>query len=298
MNKMKLEGVFPPITTPFNNNGFIEYNHLTENIEKLNDAGTSGYLVLGSSGEFVFLNEEERLGIVSTARKSIPQTKHMLVGVGLESAKCTIELTRKISDYGADVAVVITPHFFKHDMSHDALLKYYLIVSDSSPIPVLLYNVPVFTGLNIDAKTVAVLSSHENIIGIKDSSGDVEQLSEIISLTEDKEFSSLTGSSVVLYPSMCIGASGGIMAIACVLPEICYDIIKMYKEGKHAESKELQMRLIGPTIAVTSRYGIPGLKAAMDLFGFHGGSSRIPLLPISDIATKDIKNIFTNAGFL
>jgi 4-hydroxy-2-oxoglutarate aldolase len=298
VNKVKLEGVFPPITTPFNDNGFIEYNHLTENIEKWNDTGTSGYLVLGSSGESVFLDEEEKLGIVNTARKSIPHTKNMLVGVGLESAKCTIEFTRKISDYGADVAVVITPHFFKNDMSHDAFLKYYLIIADSSPIPVLLYNVPVFTGLNMEAKTVAVLSSHENIIGIKDSSGNVEQLSEIISLTEDKEFSSLTGSSIVLYPSMCIGANGGIMAITCVMPERCCDIINMYKEGKHTEAKELQMRLIEPTIAVTSRYGIPGLKAAMDLFGYHGGSSRMPLLPLWDSATKDIKNTFMNAGFL
>ncbi len=295
---MKLEGVFPPITTPFNDNGFIEYNQIAVNIEKWNETETSGYLVLGSSGESVFLDEEEKLGIVSTAKKSIPQTKNMLVGVGLESAKCTIEFTRKISDYGADVAVVITPHFFKNEMSHDAFLKYYLIIADSSPIPVLLYNVPVFTGLNIEAKTVAALSSHENIIGIKDSSGNVEQLSEIISLTEGKEFSALTGSSIVLYPSMCIGANGGIMAIACVLPERCSDIINMYKEGKHTEAKELQMRLIEPTIAVTSRYGIPGLKAAMDLFGYHGGSSRMPLLPISDTATKDIKNIFTNACFL
>ncbi len=295
---MKLEGVFLPITTPFNDSGFIEYSHFTENIEKWNETGTSGYLVLGSSGESAFLDEEEKLGLVSAARKSIPHTKKMLVGVGLESAKCTIELTRKISDYGADVAVVITPHFFKNNMSHDALLKYYLIIADSSPIPVLLYNVPVFTGLNMEAKSVAVLSSHGNIIGIKDSSGNVEQLSEIVSLTEDKEFSVLTGSSIVLYPTMCIGASGGIMAIACVLPERCSDIIKLYNYGKHSESKELQMRLIEPTIAVTSRYGIPGLKAAMGLFGYHGGCSRIPLLPISDSATKDIKNTFMNAGFL
>ncbi len=295
---MKLEGVFSPITTPFNDNGFIEYNHLAENIEKLNDTGISGYLVLGSSGESAFLDEEEKLVVVNTARKSIPKTKRMLVGVGLESAKCTIELTGKISDYGADVAVVITPHFFKHDMSHDALLKYYMVIADSSPIPVLLYNVPFFTGLNMEAKTVAALSSHENIIGIKDSSGNVEQLSEIISLTEDKNFSFLTGSSIVLYPSMCIGANGGIMAIAGVLPERCSDIINTYKDGKHEEAKELQMRLVGPTIAVTSRYGIPGLKAAMDLFGYHGGSSRLPLLPISDTATRNIENIFTNAGFL
>jgi 4-hydroxy-2-oxoglutarate aldolase len=295
---MSLEGVFPPITTPFNDNGFIEYNHLAENIDKWNETGVSGYLVLGSNGESVFLDEEEKLGIVSVARKSIPKTKRLLVGVGLESVKCTIELTRKISDYGADVAVVITPHFFKSDMSHDALLKYYLIIADNSSIPILLYNVPVFTGLNMEVKTVMALASHENIIGIKDSSGNVEQLSEIISLTEDEEFSVLTGSSIVLYPSMCIGANGGIMAIACVLSKRCSDIINMYKESKHAEAKELQQRLIGPTIAVTSRYGVPGLKAAMDLFGYHGGSSRIPLLPISDTEITEIKNTFKNAGFL
>ncbi len=295
---MNLEGVFPPITTPFNDDGLIEYNHLIENIEKWNEAGMSGYLVLGSNGESVFLDEKEKLGVVRSARKSIPQAKNMLVGVGLESAKCTIEFTKKISDCGADIAVVITPHFFKNDMSHDAFLNYYLNVADSSPIPILLYNVPVFTGLNIEAKTVAVLSSHENIIGIKDSSGNVEQLYEIISLAEDKNFGYLTGSSIVLYPSMCIGANGGIMAIACVLPEICSDIINMYKVGKHTEANELQKRLIDPTITVTSRYGIPGLKAAMELFGYHGGSSRMPLLPISGIKITDIKNSFKNAGFL
>ncbi len=295
---MKLEGVFPPITTPFNDRGFIEYGYLTDNIDKWNEAGISGYLILGSSGESVFLDEEEKLGIVSAARKSIPQTKKLLVGAGLESAKCTIDLIRKVADYGTDVAVVITPHFFKNDMSHDTFLKYYLIIADNSPIPVLLYNVPVFTGLNMEAKTVAVLSSHENIIGIKDSSGNVEQLSQIISLTDKNEFSILTGSSIVLYPSMCIGVNGGIMAIACVLPEICSDIINMHKDGKYAKAKKLQMRLIGPTIAVTSRYGIPGLKAAMHLFGYHGGSSRMPLLSISDTEIKNIKNIFTNEGFL
>lgn len=294
---MKLEGVFPPITTPFNYNGLIEYNYLKDNIDKWNETDISGYLVLGSNGESVFLDEEEKLRIVSAARKTTPQTKKMLVGVGLESAKCTIDLIIKVADYGADVAVVITPHFFKNDMSHEALLKYYLFIADSSPIPILLYNVPVFTGLNIKAETVAVLSSHDNIIGIKDSSGNVEQLTQLIRLTEGKEFSVLTGSSIVIYPSMCIGANGGIMAIACVLPEICSETINCYHNGKHAEAKELQMRLIEPTIAVTSRYGIPGLKAAMVLFGYHGGNSRIPLLPISDEAVADIKNTFRNAGF-
>jgi len=295
---MKLEGIFPPVTTPFDDNGCIEHNHLYENIEKWNETEISGYLILGSNGEPVFLNKEEKLEIVNTARKVIPSTKKMLVGVGQESTKGTIEFTKKAADCGADVAVIITPHFFKNDMSHEAFLKHYLKVADNSPIPVLLYNVPPFTGINLEVKTTAALSTHENIIGIKDSSGNIEQLSEIISLKGDKEFSVLTGSSIVLYPSLCIGAAGGIMAIACVLPERCLEIIRLYKDGSHPEAKALQMRLIGPTIAVTSKYGIPGLKAAMDLFGYHGGGSRLPLLPITDAEIKEIKNIFTTAGFL
>ena len=253
---------------------------------------------MGSNSESVFLNEEEKLEIVKTARESIPPSKKMLVGTGLESTKSTIEFTRRAADCGADVAVVITPHFFRSNMSHEAFLKHYIIIADSSPIPVLLYNVPSFTGLNLEAVTASALSSHENIIGIKDSSGNVEQLSEIISLTGDKEFSVLTGSSIVLYPSMCVGASGGIMAIACALPEKCSDISKLYKDGSHAEAKELQMRLIEPTIAVTSRYGVPGLKAAMELTGYYGGRSRLPLLPVTSAEIEEIKNIFTNAGFI
>ncbi|MGR3302544.1 MAG: dihydrodipicolinate synthase family protein [Candidatus Scalindua sp.] len=289
---MKLEGIFPPVTTPFDDNGCIEHNHLSENIERWNETEISGYLILGSNGESVFLNEEEKLEIVNTARKAIPSSKRMLVGTGLESTKGTIEFTRKATDCGADVAVIITPHFFRDDMSHEAFLKHYLKVADNSPIPVLLYNVPPFTGVNLEAKTAAALSTHENIIGIKDSSGDIEQLSEIISLTKDEEFSVLTGSSIVLYPSLCIGAAGGIMAIACVLPEICSDIIRLYKDDNHAEAKALQLRLIEPTLAVTSRHGIPGLKAAMGLFGYHGGGSRLPLLPITDTEIEDIRNIF------
>jgi 4-hydroxy-2-oxoglutarate aldolase len=295
---MKLEGIFPPVTTPFDDNGCIEHNHLSENIERWNETEISGYLILGSNGESVFLNEEEKLEIVNTARKAIPSSKEMLAGTGLESTKGTIEFTRKAADYGADVAVVITPHFFKDNMSHEAFLKHYLKVADNSPIPILLYNVPPFTSLNLEVKTTVVLSQHENIIGIKDSSGDIEQLSKIINLTENEEFSVLTGSSIVLYPSLCIGAAGGIMAIACVLPERCLEIIRLYKDGNHTEARALQMRLIEPTIAVTSGYGIPGLKAAMDLFGYHGRYSRLPLLPITDTEIKEIKNIFKNAGFL
>jgi len=295
---MKIEGVFPPVTNPFDDNGCIEHNNLTENINKWNETDISGYLIFGSNSEFIFLNEDEKLEIVKTARRSIPPSKKMLVGSGLESTRNTIEFTRKSADCGADVAVIITPHFFKSSMSHKAFMRHYLSVADNSPIPILLYNVPPFTSLNMEAGTVAALSSHENIIGIKDSSGNVEQLSEIISLTGKSEFRVLTGSSIVLYPSMCVGAAGGIMAIACVLPERCFDIIRLYKEGNHKEAKELQMRLIGPTLAVTSRYGIPGLKAAMDLFGYYGGCSRLPLLPITDAEINDIKNIFTGAGFL
>ena len=295
---MAIEGVFPPVTTPFDDNGCIVHDHLAENIKRWNETDISGYLILGSNSEPVFLNEEEKLGIVKTARKSIPQSKKMLVGTGLECTKGTIEFTRKAADCGADVAVIITPHFFKSNMSHEAFIKHYLMIADSSPIPVLLYNVPSFTGLNLDAGTASVLSSHENIIGIKDSSGNVEQLSEIISLTGGEEFSVLTGNSIVLYPSLCVGAAGGIMAIACVLPERCADIIRLYKDGNHTEAKESQMRLIEPTLAVTSRYGIPGLKAAMDLSGYYGGRTRLPLLPITSAEIEEIKTIFTDAGYI
>ncbi|GAX60624.1 dihydrodipicolinate synthase/N-acetylneuraminate lyase [Candidatus Scalindua japonica] len=295
---MKIEGVFPPVTTPFDDNGCVAHNQLEENINRWNDTDVAGYLILGSNSESVFLTEEEKLEVVKTARKSIPPSKIMLAGTGLESTENTIEFTKKAADCGADVAVIITPHFFKSNMSHDAFMKHYLMIADISHIPVLLYNVPAFTSLNMGARTASALSSHENIIGIKDSSGNVEQLSEIISLTAEEEFCVLTGSSIALYPSLCIGASGGIMAIACAIPEKCSGIIRLYKEGNHTEAKELQLRLIGPSIAVTSLYGVPGLKAAMDLFGYHGGLPRLPLLPVTEREINTIKDTFMNAGFL
>ncbi len=295
---MDIEGVFPPVTTPFDDNGCISHDHLTENINRWNETDISGYLILGSNSEFIFLNEEEKLEIVKTSRATIPPSKKMLVGTGLECTKGTIEFTRRAADCGADVAVVITPHFFKSNMSHEAFMKHYLMIAESSHIPVLLYNDPSYTELNMEARTASKLSSHENIIGIKDSSGNVEQLSEVISLTGEKDFSVLTGSSIVLYPSMCVGAAGGIMAIACVLPEKCSDVIRLYKDGNHSEANKLQMRLIEPTLAVTSKYGVPGLKAAMDLIGYYGGRSRLPLLPVTSAETEEIKNIFTSAGFL
>ncbi len=161
---MEIEGVFPPVTTPFDDSGCVVHDHLSENIKRWNETDISGYLILGSSSESVFLTEEEKIEIVKTARQSIPPSKKMLVGTGLESTRGTIEFTRRASDCGADVAVVITPHFFKSNMSHEVFMKYYLMVADSAPIPVLLYNVPSFTGLNMEAGTAAVLSSHENII--------------------------------------------------------------------------------------------------------------------------------------
>ena len=157
---MKLEGIFPPVTTPFDDNGCIEHHHLSENIEKWNETEISGFLILGSNGESIFLNEDEKLDIVNTARKAIPSSKKMFVGTGLESTTGTIEFTKKTADCGADVAVIITPHFFKNDMSHEAFLKHYLKVADNSPIPILLYNVPPFTSFNLEVKTTVVLSTH------------------------------------------------------------------------------------------------------------------------------------------
>jgi 4-hydroxy-2-oxoglutarate aldolase len=286
---MKLTGVMPPITTPFQD-GKLATDQLKKNFQKWNKTGLSGYLVLGSNGEAVYLNESEKIKVVEVSRESIPSSKIMLVGTGMESTQETIRFTNQMAKMGADCALVITPSYFKGSMKPQILYDHFIAVADPSKIGILLYNVPQFTGINLDPEVVAKLSEHSNIIGIKDSSGNIGQLSEIIHLSK-KEFSVFVGSAPVFFPALCVGAVGGILAVANVVPQECVMTQNLFNKGKMNEARALQSQLTPLAKAVTTKYGIGGLKIAMDLAGYFGGNPRLPLKKPGKEVEEELKRL-------
>jgi 4-hydroxy-2-oxoglutarate aldolase len=200
----------------------------------------------------------------------------MLVGTGMESTEETIRFTNQVAKMGADCALVVTPSYFKGSMKPQILYDHFVAVAESSRIGILIYNVPQFTGINLEPEWVAKLSGHSNIVGIKDSSGNIGQLSEVIRLSQ-KGFAVFVGSAPVFFPALCVGAVGGILAVANVVPQECVHIQNLFEERKLDDARVLQGRLTPLAGAVTTKYGIGGLKMAMDLAGYFGGNPRSPL---------------------
>jgi len=280
----------PPITTPFQD-GKLALDKLKKNFQKWNKTGLSGYLVLGSNGEAVYLNEKEKIKVVEVSRESIPSSKIMLVGTGMESTQETIRFTNQMAKMGADCALVVTPSYFKGSMKPQILYDHFIAVAESSRIGILIYNVPQFTGINLDSEVVAKLSEHSNIIGIKDSSGNIGQLSEMIHLSQ-KGFAVFVGSAPVFFPALCVGAVGGILAVANVVPQESVQIQTLFNKGKINEVRTLQSRLTPLANAVTTKYGIGGLKMAMDLAGYFGASPRLPLKRPSKEIEEELKKLW------
>jgi 4-hydroxy-2-oxoglutarate aldolase len=296
MTELNLNGIFPPIPTPFVNEK-LAYDKLAANNERWNRAGLKGYVVLGSNGEYVSLSEEEKRTVVDTVVKSAADEMLVIAGTGCESTAETIRLTEDCAKLGADAALVVTPHYYGSRMNDAALVQYFSSVADQSPIPILLYNVPKFTHINMTADLIAQLSGHLNIIGLKDSAGNVIQLGEIINAVA-KDFNVMVGTAGVLFSGLTLGCVGGINALANVAPEQCVTILDQVKKGSIDAARDLQLRMIPVNQAVTAVYGVPGLKAAMDMLGYFGGDPRMPLLPSSKHERSEIKAILKKAELL
>lgn len=291
-----LHGVIPPIPTPFVDNK-VAYQKLAENVEKWNDTDLAGYLALGSNGEFVYLTEEEKLQVVETVRSHKSGNKILMVGTGEESTAATLSFTNKAASRGMDYALVVTPSYYKKAMTDEVLYEFYRTIAKESLRPILLYNVPQFTGVNIASQVVARLAEHPNIVGIKDSSGNIGQLTDIIRLTP-LDFKVFVGSAPVFYPALCVGAVGGILALANIAPRECVNLQRLHEEGDHVQALRLQKRLIPLAQAITVEFGIGGLKAAMDMLGYYGGHPRQPLLPASEPAIGKLRNLLTELNLL
>jgi 4-hydroxy-2-oxoglutarate aldolase len=290
-----LKGIYPPLTTPFVRD-VVAYNKLIENLNKYNQKGLSGYVVLGSNGESVFLTKKEKLKLISTIREH-SDNKTLIAGTGLESIKETIDLTNESAKNGADYALIITPSFYKTAMNHKVLLNYYTAVADSISIPLIIYSVTKFTNVNIEIETIAKLAEHPNIIGIKNSSENIAEINASIYNTP-KDFDVLVGTGSVLLYGLISGAVGGILALANIAPDECIKICNLFSEGKLNEAEEIQSRMYAVNKAITATYGVAGLKASMGLLGYYGGQPRKPLQPLTSSNMKKLKPILLKAKLL
>jgi 4-hydroxy-2-oxoglutarate aldolase len=255
----------------------------------------SGFAVLGSTGEFVYLAREEKERVLGRAREAIPADRVLLAGTGCESTRETIALTRFAAKAGADLALVVTPAYYKRGMKPEVLRAHYFEVAENSPIPVVLYNIPGFTGLNLSAELVVELAAHSNIVGIKDSSGDLPQLQEICRLAPD-DFAVLTGAGSLLLASLVAGARGAILAVANVVPDLCVDLVEAFQRGDLARARTLQHHLSPINKVVTFDYGVAGLKSLLDQIGFYGGPPRRPLRGVSAEVREKLLEIHDRAS--
>jgi 4-hydroxy-2-oxoglutarate aldolase len=294
----QLRGLLLPITTPFAGNGDLDFPGLKANIREWNQTSIAGYVVLGSSGERVNLDEREYLEVIEAARQEVETSKDglaFIVGAGQQSTRATLnEIKRVAKAVPVDAVLVITPHFYRPSITQKTLIEHYQGVADDSPAPIILYSMPALTGIRIEPETAALLSEHENIIGIKDSSADLEGLKETIKLVR-KDFAVLTGNGTVLYEALSAGAWGGILAVGCVAPALCLEIFRAVNSCERERAAGLQSRLTPLAAAVTTRFGIGGLKAALEMKGYVGGAVRAPLGAPEDEARAEIRRCLQEA---
>jgi len=294
---LTLAGVFPPIPTPFDGKGDADLGALAANLERWNEYDLTGYVVLGSNGESVYVSDDEKPRVWQAARRAIPASKLMLAGAGAHSTRQTVALTRQAADAGADASLVVTPHYYGGKMTADALVRHYEMVADASPIPILIYNVPGFTNVNMEAAAVARAGRHPNIVGIKDTSGNIVQLANIVRLA-DPGFQVLAGSAGYFFAGMAVGAIGGVLALANVAPAQSIEMYRLFKAGQWDRALDLQRRMLPVNAAVTATFGIAGLKTALDLLGYYGGPVRSPLLDLTETERQVVRDILIQGGVL
>jgi 4-hydroxy-2-oxoglutarate aldolase len=295
--KLSITGVFPPMLTPFKEDGKLDIDGHLFNLEKWNHTPLSGYLVLGSNSETAFLTENEKLLLIEKTAESIPKDRLLMAGTGMESTQETISLTQKAAERGAQAALILTPFFYLGNMSDAALTKHFIKIADEVDIPILIYNVPKFAHVNVSNGLLSSLKDHPNIIGMKDSAGNISQLIQYQSIISS-DFCLMVGTAALWYPALTLGIKGGVMALANILPAECVEIQTLVNEGKWNEAENLYRTLFPINHAITVTFGVAGLKYAADLLGYKGGFVRSPLLPLTDTQKQTIKDLLIKSNCL
>ena len=290
----QLKGIFPPVVTPFDRRGEVDEGRFRENLRKYVDVGLGGIVVTGSTGEAPYLTERERLRLVELAREIVRPPEILIVGTGLESTRETLRLSREAITRGADALLVVTPNYYKPKMDAAALTAHYRAVADGVRRPALVYSIPQFTGVHIDAATIAALSRHPNIAGLKESSGNLAFVREVLRKVRPG-FRVLVGSVQILLDSLKAGATGAVLGQATFAPELCVGVYEAFCQGRMKAARELQQRLLPLAQKISTPYGVAGVKAALDLSGYHGGFPRSPLVPLDAAARRSITGALKEA---
>lgn len=279
----RIEGIFPPVLTPFNARGDIDEARFCENLQRYAGTGLSGIVVAGSTGEAPYLTESERLRLTELAREIVKPPEILIVGTGLESTRGTIRLSREAVARGADAILVLTPNYFRSRMNSNLLVPHFRAIADSVRRPIIIYNIPQFTGVRMDPAALATLSRHQNIAGLKESSCDLKYLHSILRTIKQKgrpAFRVLCGSALIQLEALRAGAVGGVLGQADFVPELCVGLYESFLQGRMKTAKEFQQRLIPLAQIISVQYGVSGIKAAADFCGYHGGTPRPPLKPL------------------
>jgi 4-hydroxy-2-oxoglutarate aldolase len=292
---MNLSGVFPALTTPFSADGSVSVEDIKHNITKYNSTGLAGYVAIGSTGESVLLSRKEVDTVLVAVKESAAPGMRLIAGTGAESTSETIDRTKRAAELGYHVALVKTPYYYKPMYKPEAFIAHYRRVADASPIPVLLYSVPQFTGVALEAPEVGVLAQHPNIIGIKESSGNVQRAAEMLAAAPSS-FQLLVGSASMMFPSMVLGAVGSILALASALPEQCVALFEAVRKGDMETARALQATILPASKLIVSQNGIPGVKYAMDQAGYRGGIPRQPLMPLHEEQRVAIRELMAKVG--
>ena len=289
---MAISGIFPALVTPFEPDGAVSLRGVRENIRRYNQTAVAGCVVLGSTGESVMLSREAADSVLAASIEVAAPAKLLIAGTGAESTSETIARTRRAADLGYAAALVKTPYYYKPVYKAETFIRHYRAVADASPIPVLLYSVPQFTGITLETPEILTLAAHPNIVGIKDSSGNIQRAAEIVAGARP-DFQVLTGGAAVIYPALAVGARGAILALAAALPEKCAELFLLFESGRHEQAKALQLELAVASKCIVSEQGIAGVKYAMDLRGYSGGLPSLPLLPLAEEKKQSIAAVIS-----
>ena len=282
--------------TPFDDRGDVDTAAIKTNVRRWMTTGLRGIVALGSNGEAPLLDERESDTVIAAVREELPRERTLIAGAGRESTRATIDAAQRAAALGADAVLVRTPSFYKPRMTSDAFVAHYTAIADAVAVPVILYNYPAVTGVNLAPDALGRLARHQNIIGVKETGTDAGQIAAYVDAARGADFTVLAGSAPAFYPALCLGAEGAILAAACVVPRLCTQLLETFQKGDHLTARELQRRLIPVAVAVTSGHGVPGLKAAMQLTGYVGGAPRSPLSPVSPQVITALQHVMDPVG--
>lgn len=292
-----LAGVLGPVITTFDARGELDLDAFGANARAHLDAGLHGLVIAGSTGEAALLEESERLRLVEMARSVTPADRWLIVGTGAESTKACVRRCREAAERGADAVLVVAPHYYSNAMTSAALQAHYERVADESPVPVLLYNIPKYMHFRLEGDLVARLAGHDNIVGMKDSSGDLAYLPNYLASQSD-DFVVITGHGGTVHQTLALGVRGGILAVALFATELSLEVYHAFRAGRIEDSAEAQRRLTPCALEIVGRMGIPAVKAAMERVGLKGGPVRLPLLPPSAADIAEVERLLRDASLV